>query len=248
MEGALENKSAVDVAGQTGPNSTLTYSSPPKRRLRRVLLRRVMPLLMVFLIGWAAFANRSELAFRAQRIYWGWRCMRHVTPAGTVLLESDPQKAADLLKHNRDYVQNGMQWSGMYLGMVNKFSMIPAVQAAYWPQDFRRYFVLTDQGPEHGLKEAIAFMGERRSADGHHRLVVIPYGEVETCADPGFELGNSFVLPLPGWFGSFEPLRSPHRLLQYSDTVTSRCACARHRRHRRRFAHFHRIRSRPDGA
>src|SRR5690348_6192547 len=105
MAGAVENNSA---GGVKSPTETALSYAPRKDpgRLRRVVFRRVLPLAVVVAFAISLLVYRSQLSLRGQRVYWGWRCARHVTPAGTVLVEKDPQKMALLLAHNPDYVMD----------------------------------------------------------------------------------------------------------------------------------------------
>ena len=56
-------------------------------------------------VGVTVFIFRTELWVRTRRAYWLYECMHHVTPPGTVLVETAPAKAAKLLATNPDYVQ-----------------------------------------------------------------------------------------------------------------------------------------------
>ena len=199
MVGTVESKSAGEVAGRSSP--ALEYSRRPKGWYRRRILRLGIPSLLIFLIAWTALANRDELALRAQRIYWGWRCATHVIPAGTVLVESDPEKVKELLARNPDYVEDGKQWN-MPDVMQSNIRYFPT-RAVYWPRSFRRYYplaqtisVLRGGGKIRQTTEAIAFMGERRSPLGNKRLVVIRNAEVNALVAEEY-IADAEILPLP---------------------------------------------------
>jgi hypothetical protein len=215
MAGAVENNSAGGV--KAPPESALDYA--PRRnakRLRRVVLRRIVPLALLVALAWPVLSYRSQLSLRAQRVYWGWRCARHVTPADTVLFERDPEKMAQLLAHNPDYLRAGQEW-----GPGNRSGVFPA-HAIYWPESFRRYFPLSydlpylaPPGMMHLGVGGISFMGERRSPAGHKRLVVVPMAELNAFSARA-ELGYSLVLPLPDALGGIESLAKSPKAFQWS--------------------------------
>jgi len=216
MTAGEENKSGQGATAQSENTSPLSYSPRRQGSLRRTLLRRVVPAILALLVAWVAFAQRKELALRAGRIYWGHQCATHVIPPGTVLVESGPQKAKDLLAQNPDYVQDRTQWNGLTRGKMLSDSSPTPFRAAYWPRDFRAYYPFVPAGQQMlGGTFAIAFMGERRSPGGHRRLIVIPYGVLSAFWAEAF-LRHSYVLPLPDWLGRLESLRRAPLALNFS--------------------------------
>jgi hypothetical protein len=135
-----------------------------------------------------------------------------VIPPNTVLVAKDPQKMAQLLAHNPDYVMAGQEW-----GTADVSKVFPP-HVIYWPESFRRYLPLLHEGSPrmmHSGFAGIAFMGERRSPAGHRRLVVIPFAELNAYT-ARTDLGYSLVLPLPGALGGVESLRLSKKLWQWS--------------------------------
>jgi hypothetical protein len=97
-----------------------------------------------------------------------------------VLIETDPVKAAQLIGGNPDYVADGTQLSSFRWVVSGLPNAPPSGAAVYWPQEFRQLAHLMPPpsfAPITGLttrrKFAIAFMGERVSHSGNHRMVAI---------------------------------------------------------------------------
>ncbi|HEY0010008.1 MAG TPA: hypothetical protein VGB55_14875, partial [Tepidisphaeraceae bacterium] len=72
------------------------------RRWRRWAVRLTITL-SLFAAGAGLYQQRDPISVRIGRLYWGWQCARHVVPQDTVLIESDPVKAAALLATSPDY-------------------------------------------------------------------------------------------------------------------------------------------------
>ncbi|HEX4797465.1 MAG TPA: hypothetical protein VH370_26965 [Humisphaera sp.] len=128
--------------------------------------------------GIVLLKNAPEIVARTQRLYWARRCAAHITPPGTVLIETDPAKAAQLIANNRDYVADGTQMSS-FRGMGPPTTAVAGSVAVYWPREFRQFARAMPPPPFVFLPtKAVAFMGERISPSGHRRLVVIPVAAI----------------------------------------------------------------------
>src|SRR5882724_47966 len=75
----------------------------PVRRRRRI--RRIVLLLAV--LSLTATGRRWGPAAwdHAQLLYWQRQCMNYTMPAGSAMWETDPAKAAALVKENPDYLR-----------------------------------------------------------------------------------------------------------------------------------------------
>ena len=186
-----------------------------RRRYRRTILRFVGWALILGIAGWIYY-HRVDLSLRARRLYWSHRCMIHVTPPGTVLVERDPIKAAHLLATNPDYVADGKQWIfptnyALSMGVRSREQF----SAVYWPMELRKYQSV-DYVPESilGGTNAIAFLGERVSPGGHHRLVVVPVAEVNGMAIKFDLQASTLILAPPTKLGA--PVEHPSRGYNFS--------------------------------
>ena len=186
----------MDNADSTGPIHPLNYAPPDNRRRWWRIVRRTVFWTLVLAVGIAGFTFRTELWLRTGRAYWLYECMHHITPPGTVLVETDPAKAADLLANNPDYVRDGTQTpTGTFPHQAT------ATTAGYWPRALRQYVRLAPPYPIFDT-EAIVFMDERISPAGNRRLVVIPYAAVypwEFESHPG---NLSWVIEPTSFLGS----------------------------------------------
>ena len=151
-------------AGPSGPIHPLNYEPADPRRRRWRLVRRIVLWTLVLAVGVSAFMFRTELWLRTRRAYWLYECMHHVTPPGTVLIETDPARAARLLATDPNYVQD------LDAGSTT---------ASYLPTEWRRYADLALKSDYPFVPDVIAFMGERISPAGRRRLVVIPHADVD---------------------------------------------------------------------
>jgi hypothetical protein len=201
--------------GSANPILPLDYFPRDDRRRRwRLFFRIVLVVTVIAAGGWVYF-YRAEIEVRALRVYWAHRCATHVTPPGTVFLENDPVKAANLIATDPDFVAYS----------TASRSSRGSRGAAYCPLEFRKYLSLaipnpprTPPGP--GQSDSIAFLGERTSPGGNRRLVVIGgFGIYEISpanAPSGSGAGDkllidrgmpqtSKILSLPGALGGIAP-------------------------------------------
>jgi len=133
--------------------------------------------------GIVLLKNAPQIIERSQRLYWARQCAAHITPPGTLLIEADPVKGAQLIASNPDYVADGTQLNS-FRGMGSA-SAAPSGAAVYWPREFRQFARLMPApsfapitGFYTGRRFAVAFMGERVSHSGNHRLIVIPIAAI----------------------------------------------------------------------
>src|SRR3954449_7476660 len=94
-------------------------SSGLRRHLRAILML-LLPCVGVSTL----YYFRDDLERRTLRAYWGDRCMKHVTPPDTALMEYDRSPAQALLAANEDYVRAFTRYGG-------------TVIAEYSPKAFR---------------------------------------------------------------------------------------------------------------
>jgi hypothetical protein len=189
---------------QTPAEIALEYAPAPLRRSRGKIILRILLAGLILAVAAGIFLDRNDLWLRVRRVYWSDKCMAHVTPPGTVLVEYDSLKAATLLATNPDYVADGKQWgyNGMAVRDVQKSLWVTSA-AVYWPRDWRNYIAVEPMPRELTMSPAaITFLGGRTSPGGNRRLIVVPVTEVNGLG-PARELqAMSLILRPPTRFGA----------------------------------------------
>lgn len=224
----------------------LEYSPRPGRRKK--IVRRIV---LVFLLVGAAsalIAYREPIRARGREIYWIHRCMTHVTPVETVLVEIDPIKAGVLIKNNEDYVD-----AGSYLppnSTMNSIRSALSLRAAYVPRELKELEkIFSFQPASYG--ESTLYLGPIRTPSGKKRLLVLrsdgstyprPGGEIaiDLLESPSFTQGPRRIsLPVRAgfnddghrdyvWFhsGTLDPNDPAHVMVPF-EVITSPDASAR---------------------
>ena len=184
-------------------------------------MRRTLVAFVLLCIIAGLFHERETLSIRARRLYWGWQCARHVVPQDTVLVEADPVKAASLLATNPDYqpmydpVRDGQS-------RTNRKGPIAVYSPRAW-QAFRKVEPRSRRmfPPVFG-EPHILFLGQRTSAGGNQRIVVIASdGSINALRLP--KRIPAVVLPKPTLF---EPL-PPTNVSGFGDATSGRFIPAR---------------------
>lgn len=192
-----------------GNPKTLEYAPKAHHRSRVKIILHILLLGLMLMTAGAICNDRVDLWLRVRRLYWYHECVIHVTPPGTVLVEYDPVKAAKLLATNPDYVADRTQWS--YSSAAYSFQKSVSRSAVYWPSDWRHYLAVERMRLPQMIQppNAIAFLGERTSPCGHHRLVVIPVSHANGLTIIEDLRRLTIVLKPPTLFGS-ATTRSSH--------------------------------------
>jgi hypothetical protein len=167
----------------------LDYSPTGRSRWRRRLVRLSILLLIIAMIG-AAYFHRDEISLRVRRVYWARQCMKHVTPPGTVLYESDPVKAKALADSSGDYMCCPPRPpSDSFVSFV-----MPPEGALYVPRVLRSLATTEpDVAPWLGLS-AVSFVGERRTPSGKRRLIVLYGNTINASRNPAY-INHTVVVP-----------------------------------------------------
>jgi hypothetical protein len=149
----------------------LEYAPVTRRKSRWKWIQRILLLIVALSASGWIYHNRDDISLRVRRVYWCYRCMHHITPPGTVLVESDPARMAALLANNPDYVLDGTQyvWPGVHV----KVASSGPKQAVYWPMEWRQLMQVDRMSTMDLGTDAICFLGQRTSHSGHTRLVAV---------------------------------------------------------------------------
>jgi hypothetical protein len=141
-------------------HSQLQYAAPPSAW--RVYLRRAaLPLLLVSLVAVGILFGPAAVR-HVELISWQRRAMQYTLPSDHVVYESDPARAAALLRSSSDFLP--LNSSGV---PVVEFSRI-------WREFYSR------AEPPGRKPGALLFLHERHTPEGQHRLVAI-----DTQSSPG---------------------------------------------------------------
>lgn len=169
----------MPTAPATEKADTLHYAPPPPLRHRPVT-RRAVIFLLVASAAAVPLSRLPALWWRLNLLIPQRRCLQHVVPPETVVLEPDPHRAAELLKRPG------------YLPWIDR-------KTAYLtaPEWERYYAALV---PNSGVRSAgTVFLGGRTSPAGGERLVA-----VDISASPQLRYLSARVIE-PG--GVFHPPR-----------------------------------------
>jgi hypothetical protein len=191
-----------------GSATPLEYAPATSRRFRWKWIRRVLFVVVTLSASGWMFYNRDEISLRVHRVYWFHRCMTHVTPPGTVLVEHDPAKAANLLATNPDYVTEGSRFLtgprpnlvASRIGKVVTYTSIPDV--VYWPMEWRNLLPIHHVMNFISSTDAICFLGQRNSPSGHARLIAITSASCN-AVNVNSLLDDTHVITSPNIFGRF---------------------------------------------
>ncbi len=167
-----------------GPTIPLEYAAASSRRIwRRRILRATMAILLLS-IAICGYRYRAEISLRVHCVYWSHECLIHVTPPGTVLVETDPVKARALLASNAEYVDPVTYVPGGPREKAIRQVQTPQLWAEYLPKVWREYEQYNVMIATISSDDAVVFLGERRTPLGSRRLVVIQGARQNALALP----------------------------------------------------------------
>jgi hypothetical protein len=198
------------------PPIPLNYAPAPPRWRRPVW--RFALLMMVLAVGFCGWRWRAYAWDQAQVLYWQHRCMTFTAPPDMVVYEEEPTAAAVLL-NRPDYFSRRLRRPSGTNG-----SPATSIAASFTPLCWNRLQTLNPIPMTHVLDKSIgqptAFLHERISPAGHHRLVCVNYTPMSASFPPmmaqfeGFEFYATALTP-----ATFTTFSTPASTSYYS-----RCA------------------------
>lgn len=174
----------------SAPQTVLEYGPQPRWRHQR-LIRASLILLTLGVITTGVW-HRDYISSRASEMYWFSRCMNHVTPPGTKLVETDPTKAATLLKNNAEYFDVDL-YIPPGITALRQVPITKQLWAEYIPRELQEVWKRVPV-PFSPFDSAAVYVGRISTPSGRKRLLVLTGTQVR-YPDPCYYIWPNLVEP-----------------------------------------------------